>query len=159
MAQWLCWNAALRNGASFYICECCPSASPAVRSGGQSALPLGSLSQDHGPSPFLRGCSTSDGEVRRLRKSNGQMAALRQPRYNFTAGEPDYFTRAANDPDDFLGKRIVASSGYGEASFKTAMKYLAPTPDYTLIGTPEGEAVAAARCTHTLCPLPRRVPT
>ena len=40
----------------------------------------------------------------------------RRDRYNLTGGDPDYFTKAVNEPDDYIGQRILNDSPNREAS-------------------------------------------
>ena len=62
-----------------------------------------------------------------LRKPLGELQHTRTARYDsLTAGEPDYFQKAAADLDDYLGQRIVGDSEHGEASFLKAAKFLPP---------------------------------
>jgi hypothetical protein len=74
------------------------------------------------------------GEMARLRKPLGQLELLDTQTYNLTGPEPGYFTRAASDPLDYIGTRIVNESDYREASFLTAAKFLPPIADYVVIG-------------------------
>ena len=71
-----------------------------------------------------------------LRQPIGALSELRQESYNFTGAQPDYFRRAADDPADFLGARILADAPDGEPTFLDSMKYLPPTNDYALLGQP-----------------------
>ena len=79
----------------------------------------------------------STGEMLRLRKSSGAIDALQQTRFNFTDHQPDYFEQATSDPNDYIGRRIIEDSPFGEASYDTASKFLTPALDVTIIGRPE----------------------
>ena len=79
--------------------------------------------------------TTSTKWNRALRKPLGNsLAALSTPLYNLTGLEPDYFTKASNVANDYIGQRILNDSKYREASFLTAAKFLPPTADYVVIG-------------------------
>lgn len=79
----------------------------------------------------VRGDSKWD---RTIRKPLGYLNMTQNFRFNFTASDSAYFQKAANDPSDFLGGRIVADSQDGEASYLTAAKFLPPIKDYVVIG-------------------------
>ena len=68
--------------------------------------------------------ASPSGEVTRLRKPLGQLNKLNTTSYDFTTAEPDYYHKAAADPHDYIGTRIVEDSEHGEADFLTAAKYL-----------------------------------
>lgn len=53
--------------------------------------------------------------------------------YDFSA-DPKYFTKAATDPNDYIGTRIVQDPAFGEAGSLTAAKYLPPIADYVVTG-------------------------
>jgi hypothetical protein len=74
-----------------------------------------------------------EGQIARLRKPLGQLSMLNTIKYDFTA-DPNYFKKAATDPNDYIGTRIVQDSAFGEADFLTAAKYLPPIADYVVTG-------------------------
>eukprot|EP00039_Didymoeca_costata_P001770 m.54923 g.54923 ORF g.54923 m.54923 type:complete len:1009 (+) comp10959_c1_seq2:92-3118(+) len=77
------------------------------------------------------------GVVDKIRKPVGHIETIQQHFYTLKANDPDYFTKAANDPLDAIGTRILSDTEFGEASYLEAMKYLPPTEDYVVMGTPE----------------------
>lgn len=70
-----------------------------------------------------------------LRSSVGSATDITQLRYNFTAREPNYFDRAHREYNDYLGRRIVNGSRFGEPNFVETSRYLAPAQEYAMIGT------------------------
>ena len=81
---------------------------------------------------------------RMLRKPLGALDAVRTAIYNLSALQPDYFSRAASDPDDYLGQRILNASEHREASFLSAAKFLPPLADYTVLGDVRAPVKAVA---------------
>jgi hypothetical protein len=76
-----------------------------------------------------------------LRKSIGRLDAIRQPTYNFTAVEPDYFNRSSADLDDFPSvraqnlTRAKAPDDWREARFGAIASTLAPQRDIVAVST------------------------
>ena len=69
-----------------------------------------------------------------LRRPLGDVGKISLARYDLAAVQPDYFQRAASDPKDYIGQRIITDSEHGEASFLTAAKFLPPIADFVVIG-------------------------
>ena len=69
-----------------------------------------------------------------LHKPLGRLELLHNAPYNLTGPNPTYFTKAANEPDDYLGQRILRDATHREASFLTAAKFLPPIADYVVLG-------------------------
>jgi hypothetical protein len=69
-----------------------------------------------------------------LRSSVGSAADILMPRYNLTATEPSYFTRAVHERADYIGRRMLADTN-GEPTIIGAMRYEAPAQEYALFGT------------------------
>eukprot|EP00052_Salpingoeca_macrocollata_P022678 m.197901 g.197901 ORF g.197901 m.197901 type:complete len:939 (+) comp21867_c0_seq3:48-2864(+) len=74
------------------------------------------------------------GEVARLRKGTGQPYNLVMPNYQALENTPCYQDYVRNQPEDYIGMRIVAET-QGEANFTAAIKYMAPQRDYAAIGS------------------------
>ena len=55
----------------------------------------------------------------KLRKPLGQLELIQTASFNFTS-DPTYYKRAADDPEDYLGTRIMSESEFREASYLTA---------------------------------------
>jgi len=70
---------------------------------------------------------------RSLRKSAGRLSGLRQPYYNFTGGEPSYFTTIESDNGDFPSRRARNRSADGELSYGSLASTLAPQRDTAAI--------------------------
>jgi len=54
--------------------------------------------------------SSAAGEVTRLRKPLGQLELTAQTEFSFKETDPTYFTKAANEPTDYIGSRIINES-------------------------------------------------
>jgi hypothetical protein len=65
-------------------------------------------------------------------------ASTPQPRFNFTGDDPGYWARATQ-PDDWLAQRARNDSANGESTYLASWKYLAPSRDYGLLGTPDSD--------------------
>ena len=95
----------------------------------------------------------------RLRKPLGALDQLQTTRYEPLP--PEFFSRAVGEPDDYIGRRIVAESGHGEASYLKAAKFLQvfcapPAPDTSQYLLERASGAGLGTCTCAWQPRPRR---
>ena len=68
-----------------------------------------------------------------IRKAVGELGGIKQPYFNFTAQDVDYFKKVANDPTDYAAKLAAASTGDGELDYPSLAGTLAPQRDIASI--------------------------
>jgi len=68
----------------------------------------------------------TDGSSIPLRKSVGDLASIRQPYFNFTGADPDYFTRIAAGLNDVASAMAANLTVDGEADYSSLAATLAP---------------------------------
>lgn len=68
-----------------------------------------------------------------IRKAVGELGGIKQPYFNFTAKDVDYFKKVANDPTDYAAKLAAASTADGELDYPSLAGTLAPQRDIASI--------------------------
>ena len=69
-----------------------------------------------------------------LRKGVGRIDKVRRPRYNLVGADPDYFTKAEEDPTDWIKQSMENASAFGETTFEAAASRMVPTQEYAITG-------------------------
>lgn len=83
----------------------------------------------------LFGFTSTVGEPITLARTGvGLLRSIRRPSYALEAHDKAYFSKARLDPGDYIKKRFLNASRFGEADFAAAASFLPPAKDYALIG-------------------------
>jgi len=64
-----------------------------------------------------------------LRKSVGHLSGIRQPYFDFTSEDPDYFKKVADSQEDYAAQMAANLTSDGELDYPSLASMLAPTRD------------------------------
>lgn len=88
----------------------------------------------------------TDGTNMPLRKSVGALESIRQPYFNFTGSDPEYFTKIAAGLDDVAAQTAANLTTDGEPDYPSLAAVLAPQRDLASISNPEDVVKFVVTC-------------